>query len=49
MSTTCSYEPFDGFALVSSEESQMSPWVIVIGTALVLNMIILYPTHKWSC
>ena len=47
MSTMCSYEPFEGFALVPSEESQLTPWAIV-GTTLVLNMVILYPTHKWN-
>ncbi|PKY54476.1 hypothetical protein RhiirA4_473308 [Rhizophagus irregularis] len=36
---------FKGFALVPSEESQLTPWPIV-GTALILNVFILYPTHK---
>ena len=38
---------FEGFALVPSKESQLTPWAIV-GTALVLNMVILYPTHRWN-
>ncbi|CAG8772495.1 12894_t:CDS:1, partial [Acaulospora morrowiae] len=38
---------FEGFALVPSKESQLTPWPIV-GTALIINVFFLHPTHKWN-
>ncbi|CAG8724324.1 5617_t:CDS:1 [Dentiscutata erythropus] len=43
----CDLGPFEGFVLVPSKESQLTPWAIV-GTSLVLNMLILFPTNKWT-
>ena len=35
MSNECAYEPFEGFALVPSEESQLTPWAIVTATLVL--------------
>lgn len=45
--TYCKGSSFEGFVLVPSEESQLTPWPISV-TVLILNMVMLYPTYKWN-
>ncbi|RIA91956.1 hypothetical protein C1645_821313 [Glomus cerebriforme] len=46
-STYCEERPFRGIALVPSIDSQLTPWPISV-TVLIINMLMLYPTYKWS-